>query len=98
MRERVGAAGPDLVPGPPDGEVLSDYALGFLDALAETGWDEPSGYDFAVCRLTAVCWLIHRYDLLGGPVRDGDRTPDAVRDRNRERKAVQDRDADRDAD
>ncbi|WP_317135524.1 DUF6401 family natural product biosynthesis protein [Streptomyces thermolilacinus] len=65
LRERIGAVGPELVPGPPDEEALSDYALGFLDALAETGWDEPPGYDFAVCRLTAICWLIRRYDLLG---------------------------------
>ncbi|MEU2180582.1 DUF6401 family natural product biosynthesis protein [Streptomyces thermolilacinus] len=64
LRERIGAVGPELVPGPPDEEALSDYALGFLDALAETGWDEPPGHDFAVCRLTAICWLIRRYDLL----------------------------------
>ncbi|GGQ12976.1 DUF6401 family natural product biosynthesis protein [Streptomyces roseolilacinus] len=90
LRERIGAAGPDLVPGPPDGEALSDYALGFLDALAETGWEEPVGHDFAVCRLTAVCWLVRRYGLLGdhgpldvrerdaepGPGRGGDRDPD----------------------
>ncbi|CAL9465414.1 hypothetical protein SUDANB99_02716 [Streptomyces sp. enrichment culture] len=73
VRERIGAAGPDLVPGPPDEEALSDYALGFLDALAETGWDEPPGHDFAVCRLTAICWLIRRYDLPGA--RHGARGP-----------------------
>ncbi|WP_309235553.1 DUF6401 family natural product biosynthesis protein [Streptomyces sp. TRM64462] len=65
LRERIGADGPGLVPPAPDEEALSDYALGFLDALAETGWDEPPGHDYAVCRLTAVCWLIRRYDLLG---------------------------------
>lgn len=77
LRERIGAGGPGLEPGPPDPEILADYALGFLDALAERGWDEPVGHDFAVCRLTAVCWLIRRYDLLGAargeePDRDRD--------------------------
>jgi hypothetical protein len=112
VRERVGATGPGLEPGPPDGETLSDYALGFLDALAETGWDEPPGHDFAVCRLTAVCWLIRRYDLLDtgeehrhgvqdrGQGLDRDRHPDQARDqdRGRNRDRDQDRDQDRDLD
>ncbi len=81
LRERIGAGGPELVPGPPDREALADYALGFLDALAETGWDEPPGHDFAVCRLTAVCWLVLRYELLADAGRPGARdahgpTPD----------------------
>ncbi|UUS34846.1 DUF6401 family natural product biosynthesis protein [Streptomyces changanensis] len=75
LRERIGAVGPELVPGAPDREALSDYALGFLDALAETGWDEPVGHDFAVCRLTAVCWLVLRYGLME------DREADAARGR-----------------
>ncbi|WP_137994013.1 DUF6401 family natural product biosynthesis protein [Streptomyces vilmorinianum] len=46
-------------------EDLSDYVLGFTDWLAEVDWVEPVGYDFATLRLTAVCWLIREYDLLG---------------------------------
>ncbi|GAA4909563.1 DUF6401 family natural product biosynthesis protein [Streptomyces coeruleoprunus] len=65
LRERIGAGGgPGLIPHPPAHDALSDYALGFLDALAETGWEEPPGHDYAVCRLTAICWLIHEHGLL----------------------------------
>ncbi len=45
-------------------EDLTDYVVGFTDVLAESDWREPVGYDFAVLRLTAVCWLIREYDLL----------------------------------
>jgi hypothetical protein len=45
-------------------EELSDYVLGFSDVLAETGWQEPVGYDFATLRLTAICWLVREQDLL----------------------------------
>lgn len=44
---------------------LADYVLGFSDALAQSQWREPVGYDFATLRLTAVCWLIREKDLLG---------------------------------
>ncbi|MFG3495901.1 DUF6401 family natural product biosynthesis protein [Streptomyces sp. NPDC047928] len=75
LRERTGAGGPGLLLGPPDHEVLSDYALGFLDALAETDWREPVGHDYAVCRLTAICWLVREHDLLAAPHdRDADRS------------------------
>jgi hypothetical protein len=47
-------------------EDLTDYVVGFTDVLAESDWREPVGYDFAVLRLTAVCWLIREYDLLSG--------------------------------
>jgi hypothetical protein len=46
-------------------EDLTDYVLGFKDVLAETGWEEPVGYDFATLRLTAICWLVREQDLLG---------------------------------
>ena len=45
-------------------EELSDYVLGFNDALAENRWREPVGYDFATLRLTAICWLVKERDLL----------------------------------
>jgi hypothetical protein len=45
-------------------EELTDYVLGFNDVLAETGWEEPVGYDFATLRLTAICWLVREQDLL----------------------------------
>ena len=45
-------------------EELSDYVLGFNDVLAENGWQEPVGYDFATLRLTAICWLVRERDLL----------------------------------
>jgi hypothetical protein len=63
VRERLHATGPELELRPLDREMLADYALGFTDALAETGWSEPVGHDFAVCRLTAICWLAHRRQL-----------------------------------
>ena len=47
-------------------EDLSDYVLGFNDALAENRWREPVGYDFATLRLTAICWLVRERDLLDG--------------------------------
>ena len=46
-------------------EDLTDYVLGFKDVLAENGWEEPVGYDFATLRLTAICWLVREQDLLG---------------------------------
>jgi hypothetical protein len=46
---------------------LTDYVLGFNDVLAEQGWREPVGYDFATLRLTAICWLVREKDLLAGP-------------------------------
>jgi hypothetical protein len=66
LRERLTASdtGPGLVPVPPDREILTDYALGFLDGLAETDWREPVGHDYAVCRLTAISWLVNRHDLI----------------------------------
>lgn len=42
---------------------LTDYVLGFTDALRQMGWDEPGGHDFASLRLTAVCWLIREHRL-----------------------------------
>ncbi|MBS2553578.1 hypothetical protein KGQ19_42675 [Catenulispora sp. NL8] len=45
-------------------EELTDYVLGFNDVLAEKGWEEPVGYDFATLRLTAICWLVREQDLL----------------------------------
>ncbi|GAA2053674.1 hypothetical protein GCM10009839_71990 [Catenulispora yoronensis] len=47
-----------------DREMLTDYVLGFNDVLAEKGWQEPVGYDFATLRLTAICWLVREKDLL----------------------------------
>ena len=35
-----------------------------LDALVELDWREPVGHDYAVCRLTAISWLVHRHGLL----------------------------------
>ncbi|MFM9370688.1 DUF6401 family natural product biosynthesis protein [Streptomyces sp. Da 82-17] len=64
VRARLSADGPGLEPTPPDPERLADYALGFLDALAEIDWREPVGHDYAVCRLTAITWLVHAHDLL----------------------------------
>ena len=53
----------DLDVPPPSAEDLSDYALGFLDALDEIGWVEPLGHDWAVARLTAICWLVREHRL-----------------------------------
>ncbi|WP_151773533.1 DUF6401 family natural product biosynthesis protein [Streptomyces abyssomicinicus] len=66
LRDRLSPAGPGgtLAPAAPDRDDLTDYALGFLDGLAELDWREPAGHDFAVCRLTAITWLVHRHDLL----------------------------------
>jgi len=65
LRERLDANHPGLIPRPPHRETLADYALGFLDALGEIDWREPVGHDYAVCRLTAITWLVSRHDLLG---------------------------------
>ncbi|WP_037571361.1 DUF6401 family natural product biosynthesis protein [Phaeacidiphilus oryzae] len=62
--DAVGAAGALFGAGRPDREALSDYALGFTDALAEIGWREPVGHDYAVVRLTALCLLVNSYGLL----------------------------------
>ncbi|MFD0350691.1 DUF6401 family natural product biosynthesis protein [Kitasatospora aburaviensis] len=43
---------------------LSDYALGLLDALSESGRLDRAAYDYAVHRLTAVCWLAREHGLL----------------------------------
>ncbi|MHC0431773.1 DUF6401 family natural product biosynthesis protein [Streptomyces sp. O3] len=64
LRDRLDAGGPELTPRSPDAELLADYALGFLDALTEIDWREPVGHDYAVCRLTAISWLVHRHGLL----------------------------------
>ncbi|MFI6336014.1 DUF6401 family natural product biosynthesis protein [Streptomyces sp. NPDC050535] len=64
LRDRLEASGGGLVPGTPDRESLADYALGFLDGLAELDWREPVGHDYAVCRLTAITWLVTRHGLL----------------------------------
>ncbi|MGW0909033.1 DUF6401 family natural product biosynthesis protein [Streptomyces sp. NPDC002853] len=64
LRDRLEMGGAGLVPPAPDPEILSDYALGFLDALSENGWREPVGHDYAVCRLTAISWLVRRHDLV----------------------------------
>jgi hypothetical protein len=66
LRERLGPTGPSvaLSPAAPDAAGLTDYALGFLDGLAELSWREPVGPDFAVCRLTAIAWLVHHHALL----------------------------------
>ena len=45
-------------------EDLTDYVLGFNDALTENRWREPVGYDFATLRLTAICWLVREQNLL----------------------------------
>ncbi|WP_416975908.1 DUF6401 family natural product biosynthesis protein [Streptomyces sp. 4F14] len=63
LRDRLAANHSGLVPRPPHREDLADYALGFLDALDELDWREPVGYDYAVCRLTAITWLVHQHDL-----------------------------------
>ncbi|WP_042382603.1 DUF6401 family natural product biosynthesis protein [Streptacidiphilus melanogenes] len=64
LRERLRGPWSELEADAPDPEDLSDYALGFLDALEEIGWQEPVGHDYAVCRLTAVCWLVREHRLL----------------------------------
>ncbi|NUR61345.1 MAG: hypothetical protein HOV87_22190 [Catenulispora sp.] len=66
--EAAALAMPDIPPLPAQRTVaredLSDYVLGFNDVLAEQGWQEPVGYDFATLRLTAICWLVREKDLL----------------------------------
>ncbi|MFG3055169.1 DUF6401 family natural product biosynthesis protein [Kitasatospora sp. NPDC048239] len=62
VRELLYAQGPDLLPLPLERAELSDYAVGFLAALGEIGWREPVGYDFAVYRLTAICWLLREQE------------------------------------
>ncbi|MBF9068791.1 DUF6401 family natural product biosynthesis protein [Streptacidiphilus fuscans] len=64
LRERLWGPEPGLTAKAPDPVDLADYALGFQDALAEIGWREPVGHDYAVCRLTAVSWLVHKHRLL----------------------------------
>lgn len=64
VRELVYAQGSELLPRQVDRRELSEYAEGFLDALAEIGWREPAGHDFAVLRLTAICWLVREQNLL----------------------------------
>ena len=44
-------------------EALTDYVLGFTDALRELGWRAHEGYDFATLRLTAVCHFMHAYGV-----------------------------------
>lgn len=56
---RDGVGGSDRLAG-----CLSDYVLGFTDALRDMGWREHEGYDFAALRLTAVCWLIREHGLV----------------------------------
>lgn len=67
IRERLQASHPGLVPRQPHREDLADHALGFLDALDELDWREPVGHDYAVCRLTAISWLVERHGLLAAP-------------------------------
>ncbi|MFC5663773.1 DUF6401 family natural product biosynthesis protein [Kitasatospora misakiensis] len=64
LRELLYAQGPELLPRRLHRAELSDYARGFLDRLDEIGWREPVGYDFAVHRLTAICWLVRQNGLL----------------------------------
>ena len=64
LRERLSATGPDLTPPAPDRADLTDYAFGFLDALAELDRREPVGHDYAVCRLRAISRPVHRHGLL----------------------------------
>jgi hypothetical protein len=63
VRGRIGAAADELVAPAPDPRLLADYAHGFTAGLARVGWNEPSRADYAVCRLTAICWLIREYGL-----------------------------------
>ena len=44
-------------------EALTDYVLGFTDALREIGWFAHEGYDFATLRLTAVCHFMREYGV-----------------------------------
>lgn len=54
----------DAVQGHPSmREALTDYVLGFTDALREIGWSAHEGYDFATLRLTAVCHFMREYGV-----------------------------------
>ncbi|MFJ4877128.1 DUF6401 family natural product biosynthesis protein [Streptomyces sp. NPDC088745] len=64
IRDRLGARSAGLEPAAPDREALADYALGFVDALTEIDWREPVAYDYAVCRLTALTYLVRRHRLV----------------------------------
>ncbi len=64
VRELLYAQGPELLPRRLHRAELSDYARSLLDRLGEIGWREPVGYDFAVHRLTAICWLVRQNGLL----------------------------------
>ncbi|MER6399467.1 DUF6401 family natural product biosynthesis protein [Kitasatospora sp. NPDC001603] len=64
LRELLYAQGPELLPLALDRAELSQYAVEFVDALIDIGWREPVGYDFAVHRLTAICWLVREQGLL----------------------------------
>lgn len=66
VRERLSAGGSSLTLPAPDRAELTEYAQGFLDALEEMDWCEPVGHDFAVCRLTAITWLVRSHGLLSG--------------------------------
>jgi hypothetical protein len=44
-------------------EALTDYVLGFTDALREIGWQAHEGYDFATLRLTAVRYFMREYGV-----------------------------------
>jgi hypothetical protein len=44
-------------------EALTDYVLGFTDALRDLGWRAHEGYDFATLRLTAVCHFMRSYGV-----------------------------------
>ncbi|MGH3415193.1 MAG: DUF6401 family natural product biosynthesis protein [Actinocrinis sp.] len=54
----------DIVDGHPSlREALTDYVLGFTDALREIDWFAHEGYDFATLRLTAVCHFMREYGV-----------------------------------
>lgn len=44
-------------------EALTDYVLGFTDALREMGWHTHEGHDFATLRLIAVCYFMREYGV-----------------------------------
>ncbi|MCG6498289.1 DUF6401 family natural product biosynthesis protein [Kitasatospora sp. A2-31] len=64
VRELLYAQGPELLPRRLGRADLSDYALGLLDALAESGGLDRAAHEYAVHRLTAVCWLAREHGLL----------------------------------
>nr|WP_312886778.1 DUF6401 family natural product biosynthesis protein [Actinocrinis puniceicyclus] len=54
----------DAVQGYPSlREALTDYVLGFTDALREIGWFAHEGYDFATLRLTAICHFMREHGV-----------------------------------